>query len=236
MVSNSGETISSVTAPSSSVPRSRPAFLQQQQHLEQVAHALGVRDDVVAERLAAVARAASRPRPRRSPARCGSPRRRPRRARDAQRPRVVQQREQQRAARALVERRVVGLDARQRAAARRPPPRACRSSGAGRPWRGGSRTPAPRASAAPGAARPAPPRGARAASASITRRSARKSLAAAYGVLRRDRVAQRLGAGELVQRRGQARVDADQRAAVGLVLAVRAVVGRARRPAPASRA
>ena len=47
------------------------------------------------------------------------------------------------------------------------------------------------------------------------------------GVLRRHRVAQRLGAGQLVQRRGQTRVDADQRAAVGLVLAVRVLVGRA---------
>jgi hypothetical protein len=43
-------------------------------------------------------------------------------------------------------------------------------------------------------------------------------------IARRDRVAQRLGAGELVQGRGEARVDADQGAPVGLVLAVRAGV------------
>ena len=48
----------------------------------------------------------------------------------------------------------------------------------------------------------------------------------AIGVLRRHRVAQGLGAGQLVQRGGQPRIDADQRAPIGLVLAVRVVVGR----------
>ena len=45
-------------------------------------------------------------------------------------------------------------------------------------------------------------------------------------VLRRHRVAQGFRAGEVVQRGGQARVHADQGAAVGLVLAVLVVVGR----------
>jgi hypothetical protein len=40
-------------------------------------------------------------------------------------------------------------------------------------------------------------------------------------------MAQRLGAGQRVQRGGQAGVHADQRAAVGLVLAVHVAVGRA---------
>ena len=45
-------------------------------------------------------------------------------------------------------------------------------------------------------------------------------------VLRRDGVAQRLGAGQLVQRGGQARIDAGQRTPVGFVQAVLVGVGR----------
>ena len=47
------------------------------------------------------------------------------------------------------------------------------------------------------------------------------------GVLRRHGVAQGLGAGEFLQRGGQARVHADQGAAVGFILAVGVLVGRA---------
>ncbi len=70
----------------------------------------------------------------------------------------------------------------------------------------------------------------------MTRRSARNSCGAGVGALRRHRVAQRLGAGQLVQRGGQPRVHADQRAPVGLVLAVLVVVGRALGQRAASRA
>jgi hypothetical protein len=56
MVSNSGTTISRERlSPASSVPLQQAAFLLQQQHLQQVAHLLGVADDVVADGVAAVA-------------------------------------------------------------------------------------------------------------------------------------------------------------------------------------
>ena len=45
-------------------------------------------------------------------------------------------------------------------------------------------------------------------------------------ILRRHGVAQRLGTGQIVQRGRKAGVDTDQRTAVGLVFAVRVVVGR----------
>ena len=46
--------------------------------------------------------------------------------------------------------------------------------------------------------------------------------------LRRDRVTQRLGAGQLLQRGGQACINTDQRATVGLVFAMRTLIGRTR--------
>ena len=85
-------------------------FLQQQQHLQQVADILGVRDDVVAQRFPAVALQhvqrglEDRQFALRQLAVDGGP--------HAQRPRVVEQPEQQRAPADFVERAVVGLDAR----------------------------------------------------------------------------------------------------------------------------
>ena len=222
MVSNRGETISAVVAWSSSVPRSRPGFLQQHQHLEQVADAFGVRDDAVAQRLAAEAA---------QHLGCGLEDRQLVPARlavrvvalaraDAQRPRVVEHAQQQLAPRRLGERRVVGLDARHleqlgddglvlvRALAQvdgreveaehlhrahqRRQARPHQRLGVMRDQRGLDR-------------------------AQVGEQLGRCGIRRA----RRDRVAQRLGAGENVQRRRQARVDADQGAPVRLVLAVR---------------
>jgi L-aminopeptidase/D-esterase-like protein len=55
IVSNSGETISAVTGAVVERALDEAGFLEQDEHLEQVAHALGVRDDAVAQRVAAVA-------------------------------------------------------------------------------------------------------------------------------------------------------------------------------------
>ena len=112
---------------------------------------------------------------------------------------IVQQREQQLLPRRLVERRIIGLDARDRAAARPSRPRAGRSSGADRPSPDGSRR--PRTARISGCSRVRDQRRAvmRRSESSIMRRSARNSLGAGIGVLRRYGVAQRLRAGEVVR-------------------------------------
>ena len=56
MVSNSGTTIRSLRGLVVERAAHEPGFLLQHQHFEQIAHVLGVRNDVVAQRLAAVAR------------------------------------------------------------------------------------------------------------------------------------------------------------------------------------
>ena len=154
MVSNSGETIRSVTravveraAAQARPPSAAPAPRAGRSPL-------GVRDDAVAQRLAAVAAQHLRRGLEDRQLACGVARCTlgARALDDAQRPRVVEERRAAGAPRAL--RRAPSSRARcaRPRAARRRPPRACRSSGAGRPSRGESRTPAPRGSAAPGAA------------------------------------------------------------------------------------
>ena len=137
--------------------RQQAAFLLQQQHFEQVADVLGVRNDVVAHRVAAIA------------AECLARRLEHRQlalralavgvADHAQRPRVVEQGQQQRAPRRFVQRTDSRIRCAPCAATRRSPPRAGPNSGAGRRWPGESRTPARRASTAPAAARSTPGRG-----------------------------------------------------------------------------
>jgi hypothetical protein len=111
---------------SSSVAAQQPRFLQQQQHLQQVAHVFGVRDDVVAQCLAAVALQhherglEDRDLALRVLAVGGRA--------YAQRARVVQQAQQQLAPLRFGQRAVVGPRSAPPSAARRSPPRACRSS------------------------------------------------------------------------------------------------------------
>ena len=203
----------------------QPGLLQQQQHLEQVADLLGVADDAVADRAAAEARDGGvggledRQFAARNVAVVG--------AAHAQRAGVVEQAPA--AARAWPARpaRCSRAPAAPRAAVRRPPLRVCREL-----WRRSSvarwkpKTCTARCS---GASRGAIRRRAwcERSEASITLQVGGELVGAGIGILRRHRMAQRLGAGQRLQRGRQAGVDADQRPPVGFVGAVRAAVGRA---------
>ena len=188
MVSNSGTTIRSVTAASCSRRASARSPLSSSSTSSRSLTSSGVRDDVVADRRRGRSAAACAPPSRRSPARWSRARCSARA--HAQRPRVVEQAAAAASRRRLGQRRVVGLDARGLQQLGHHGLVLVRSSGAGRPWRGGSRTPAPRASAAPGAARSAPAHGA-SSEASITQVGEQPG-GVQVRVLRRHGVAQRL--------------------------------------------
>ncbi len=198
-------------------------FLLQQQHLEQVAHVFGVRNDVVAQRAAAITlqhldRALE-------DAELAARELRVTRAQHAQRSRVVEQTQQQAASRRLVERGVVGFDARD-----------LQQLGDHRfvlvgalPQVDGREMEAEHLHRA--LQRRQPRCDQRVRMVRLQRvldhlQVGEQLVGARVRVLRRDRVAQCLGAGQLVQRRREPRVHADQRTAIRFVLAMRALVGR----------
>ena len=227
MVSNSGETISAVVARVVERAAQEPGLLLQHQHLEQVADALGVRDDRVAQRLAAVAaqhlgrgledrellqasalyalvRSLSTTRSGRA---------------------SFSTRQQERALRRFVQRAVVALDAgdREQLGDDRLVLVGALAQVDGREVEAEHLRGADQRLQARPDQRLAVVRGERLLDgAQVGEEIARRWI----GIARRDRVAQRLGAGERVQRRRQARVDADQCAPVRLVLAMRVGVAR----------
>ncbi|KWT90182.1 hypothetical protein APY03_3276 [Variovorax sp. WDL1] len=199
-------------------------LLLQQQRLEQVAHRLGVADDVVADRRRAVARAGtSRGREDRELAlrerRIGG-------VGNAQRACVVQQAQEQCLLGFLGQRRVIGLDAR---GGQQLGDHGLMLVGAlAQVHRGEMEAEhldcadqRPEALAHQGRAVLVEERFLDGAQV------CQEFLGMGIGVLRRDRMARCLTAAEFAQRRRQARVDAGERPAVGFVLAVLAVVGRA---------
>ena len=223
MVSKSG-TICSRDA-GSVARRHEPRLLEQHRDLEQVRHALGLRDHVLADRLGPERGDAPSPPPRGSRAR---PRAAPSRRRTASAA-AAAWRARRAAAPAAPARPARGSRASRapRAAAPRSPARARPSSGAGPRWRGGSRRCAPRGAACAAARR----RAARAARAQARvdhvevgreRRGIRVGLGLAHG----GAVLALAGPSALGRGR-QPRVDAGERAAIGLVLAEGRAVGRA---------
>ena len=203
----------------------QPALLLQQQHLEQVAGVLGVADDVVAQRLGAVALAhLDGGLEDRQFAAC---QRGVFGATHAQRPGVVEQLDEQRAALHLVQRAVVGLDARH-----------LQQLGQHRFMLVGALAQVHRGQVEAEDLHRAHQRRQARADQRLRMVRLQRTLdhaqvgqelgRARVGVLRRHRMAQRLGAGQRLQRGRQARVHADQRAPVGLVAAVLVVVGRGR--------
>ena len=199
------------------------AFLHQQQHLEQVTRLLGVGDDGVAQGLRAVAAAQFT-----------------RGLEDGQfaeavlavvglahpqRPHLAQQPHQQRALGRFVQGGVVGLDPGHAQQLRHH--RLMAVGALADVQRGQVKT--EHLHRAPQRRQPRPDQRLRVVVAQAFGDHVQvgdEGLGVGVGVLRRHGVAQRLGAGQLVQRRGQAGVDAGQGTPIGLVLAVRAVVRR----------
>ena len=233
MVSKSGTTSTPRAARRPAV--SEPDLLQQEGDLEQVAHALGLRDDAARARIGpkrccssrAVAKTCDLRAHQRSVVEVG---------RDA-----AAAASRSRAARAAarspsVEVAVARRRRRRGTGARRRPVRARRCAGGGRAARGGSRRRAPRSAAS--RRRPLGD-ASRAGVASdaiehveIVRRTRRRSRTAPPGAPTAGR---RTGWPSAVRGRREPRVDADQRAPVGLVGALRRVVRRAPRRAPRGR-
>ncbi len=204
-------------------------LLEQQQHFEQVAGVLGVADDAVAQR----GRAVALPHGQRGleDRQLALHQRRVVVPDDAQRPRVVEQALQQRAPGRLGECGVVGLEARgaqQLGNDRRVLVRALTQV---------ERREMEAEDLQRAHQRRQPRRDQRAGVVVVQRgfddaQVGKAVVGRRIRVLRRDGVAQRAGARERLQRRRQPRVDAGQRAAVGLVLAVRVAVGAARGQRP----
>ena len=169
IVSNSGTMLTRERARRAASPTS----FSSTRDLEQVGHRLALRDHVVRQRRGAVAAldvggdAQDRELgARRAP--------NSRDAANAAGAGCASSRSEQRDARRLAQRRVVGRDAARARAARRPPPRARRCSAAGRAPRGGSRTRRRRAAADRAAAPRAASRRASRATRAIVSRSARE--------------------------------------------------------------
>ena len=199
------------------------AFFEQQQQLQQVAHRLGVADDAVAQRLAAVARQHLAgglehvQLAQRQLAVLGTV--------HPQGARIVQQSHQQRAAGGLVERRVILMQpsrAQQLGQHRLVLVRALAQIHGGQV----------KAEHLHRAHQRGQSRGhqglgvVRLQAGGDQLQVSQKLGRAGVGVLSRHCVAQRLGAGQCQQRGRQPGVDADQRAAVGLVFTVRVLVRR----------
>ena len=202
----------------------QPHFLLQQQHLQQVAHRLGVTDDVVAYGL-----------PAKALARCACGFKdgqlalgmgRIGGADHAQGPRIVEQADQQRAFGSFVEAGVIGFNARDRQQLRhhlfvlvRALPQIDRGQ--------------MKTEHVNGPYQRVQPLGSERFSMMRSQRSldgaqvGQKIFGTGIGVLRRKGMTRRIATGQLLQRGGQPGVDACQRAAGGLVLAVLAGVGGA---------